>query len=428
MSVLIPDFLRGVVSAAMNILLMISLLKPKYSKRVTYLVMAGILIVDILTSASCYLSGNLTLLAKLDLILFTILCFVVRPLFQDSFMQWLFSYITVQNINMSVVVLSFSLSRPMPYYMYANALIRLLLFSGIIIILHRYVRPLYRQIVEHWNVFFYVSAAILAAFAYYIISSDNIVKTLTEQAVPMHLLVLITVTAYVSVFYSLKTVSREYALREENLQMQNREELLHLSASSMADRIKLLDEAQNQSRITAHDHRHFNNTILELLEQQKTKEAIAFLRLQSSLKPTMIKDYCENTVVNAAVCYYARMAEEKGITTEISLDIPDLIQVNSLELAMVLSNLMENAIHACEILENGRERIICFSCRHVGRLLLEIRNPCEGSVALDENGCPVASESGHGMGTKSVRAFAAKNDAELLYHVADGDFRVRMLI
>ncbi|MEM1483430.1 hypothetical protein V6615_00985 [Oscillospiraceae bacterium PP1C4] len=40
---------------------------------------------------ACYLSGNRTLLAKLDIVLFAVLCFAVWPMFKDTFMQWLFS-------------------------------------------------------------------------------------------------------------------------------------------------------------------------------------------------------------------------------------------------------------------------------------------------------------------------------------------------
>ena len=428
MSALLPDFLRAAVSTVMESVLMVTLLKPKYGKKVTTLAMLGITLANFFVAAFCYLNGNLTLLSKLDVFLFTVLCFAIRPLFQDSFMQWLFSYITLQIINAAVVALSFLGSRRLPYPAYANTVLRLALFLAMVFLLRRYVRPLYRQMAERWNIFFYVAAAIYAAFLYYFVGSDDVVATLTENAVPLLLLIVVTVAVYVSICFSLRTISREYDLREENMRMQNNHELLHLSASAMADRIRLLDDAQQQSRIAAHDRRHFNNTLLGLLEQRKTEEAVAFLRQQSGAEPVRFKNYCENTVINAAVCYYAGLAEDSGITIEISLDIPNSLPVDSLELAMVLSNLMENSIHACEALEKDRERTIRFTCRHVGRLVLEISNPCSASAVLDENGLPVAKESGHGTGTKSVLAFAEGHGAEVMYQIADGIFRVRMLI
>ncbi|TGE32560.1 GHKL domain-containing protein [Desulfosporosinus sp. Sb-LF] len=428
MSTLLPDFLRGTVTDIMNILLMLTLLQPKYGKKVTGLGMAGILTVNLLVNGFGYLTGNLTLLAKLDFILWIVICFGARPLFRDSFMQWLFSVLTVWSLSLSVMVLSFSLSRLMPYPMYANTLVRLVLYAGILFLLHRYVRPLYRQIVESWHVFFYVAVALTATLSYYFVSGEDVVRTLTEQAVPIHLLVLVTVAVYVSIVFSLKTLSREYALREENLRMQNNQELLHVSASAMADRIKLLDASRQQSCIAEHDRRHFNHTLQELLEQHKTEDAIAFLKQQVGAVPAKVRNYCENTAVNAAVCYYAGLAEDKGITTDMSLDIPNALSVDSLELAMVISNLIENAIQACEGVEKDRERTIRFICRQVGRLALEISNPSDGSAALDEKGHPIAKENGHGAGTKSVLAFVEKYDGEILYQIADDIFRVRMLV
>ena len=71
MSSLFPDILRAVISTTANVLLMIALLQPKYSKKVTFLTMLGILCLDLGTAVFCYLSGNLTLLAKIDMVLFS---------------------------------------------------------------------------------------------------------------------------------------------------------------------------------------------------------------------------------------------------------------------------------------------------------------------------------------------------------------------
>lgn len=253
-------------------------------------------------------------------------------------------------------------------------------------------------------------------------------KTLTEQAVPMKLLVLVMVAAYVSIFFTLRTISKEYALREENLNMQNNQELLHLSAHALETQIKLMDEIQQKSRIEIHDRRHLNNTLLELLEQQKTEEVIDFLKEQFVAEPVRVNDYCENAIVNAAVCYYMGLAENHDISTEISLDIPDSLSVTSLELAMVVSNLMGNAIQACEALEEGIERYIRLSCRHLGNLVLEISNPCNGAVTLNEYGYPVTKEKEYGACTKGVLAFEQEHDAKVMYLIEDGIFWVRLII
>ena len=95
---------------------------------------------------------------------------------------------------------------------------------------------------------------------------------------------------------------------------------------------------------------------------------------------------------------------------------------------MVVSNLLENAIQACGRLTDGTNPYLRFTCRSVGRLLLEIENPCPEDTVLDEKGYPIAREEGHGIGSKSVIAFVKKYDGELLYQVEKGVFRVRILV
>ncbi len=423
-----PDFLRAAISTTANVLLMITLLQPKYSKKITLLTMLCILAADLGTAIYCYLSGNLTLLSKLDIVLFAVLCFAVRPLFKDTFMQWLFSYLTVQNISDAVIVLSFIGSRHLPYPPYANSLLRIILFGTFLLILSRYVRPLYRQAVEHWSAYFAVALGIYITFNYYVLSSDDIVVTLTEQAVPLLLVIFIGLAAYGSIILSLKNLQREYRIKEENQKMQAEREYLQLAAGNMSQRLELMEEVSAQNSRAAHDRRHFNNMILALLEKDENQEAVSLLKKQNQDTPKISKVYCENPAVNAAVCHYAGLAEQSGILTEIELDIPRDLTVDSLELSMVVSNLLENAIAACLKNSGSRPLSIQFICRNMGRLLLEIENPCTKGTVLDEEGYPVTLEEGHGIGSKNVIAFAKKYDGELIYQVEKGLFRVRLLV
>ena len=164
------------------------------------------------------------------------------------------------------------------------------------------------------------------------------------------------------------------------------------------------------------------------MEQKKIGEAAALLKSQNQGAPKISKAYCENPVVNAAVSHYAELAQQEEIPTEITLDIPCELTIEALELSMVVSNLMENAIQACRRLAEDQRPYLRFTCRRAGRLLLEMENPCAEGIILDGNGCPLAREEGHGIGSKSISTFVKKYDGELLYKIENGLFRVRLLV
>ena len=74
-----------------------------------------------------------------------------------------------------MIILSFLASRYLPYPPYANSLLRAILFGAFLLVLSRYVRPLYRQAVEHWTAYFAVALGMYITFNYYVLSADDIV-------------------------------------------------------------------------------------------------------------------------------------------------------------------------------------------------------------------------------------------------------------
>lgn len=421
MDLFFAHFLRALVSAAANIILLISLLQPKYSRKVTALVLLVILTLNLSTAILCYRSDNLTLLAKIDVGLFFILGFAVRPFFKDSFMQWLFSYCTAINVSFIVVVLSFIFSRYLPYPPYTNTLLRVLLFTCFIFLFRKVIRPLYRQVAEHWSVFFYVAGSAFMAFSWFMLNSDDIVQTLTDETIPLLWLILITIAAYGSVLYGLKSVGAEYRLKQDK-------SLLELSGVTMKQRIAIMDEAVEQMRVLQHDQRHLNATLLELLQSNDKENAMSLLNQQIARVPQNTQHYCDNITVNAAVSYYLAIAEKSGIVCRVKLEIPRQLPYSDLSLSMVISNLLENAIQACQQGELQVKAYLNMTAIYTGQLILEVENPYAGDILLDENGYPTTHLEGHGWGGESIRAFIREHDGELLYHIENGIFNVRLLL
>ncbi len=428
MTSLFPDILRSVITNIMLVLLISTMATPKYKSKFLYIfVTAIILTVNVSANSYFYFTENYTAVFYFDLAMLIVIGIALKPLFIDKIMQWCFSYITMLNIYVAVVFLSYMLRGIFPNPSYGIVYLRLILFSVIIIMFHKWISRLYRKVLDYWHIYILPVVSLLACFLVYFFGGD-IREMLDHNRVPLLFLILLGLSVYVSIIHSLTTITKQYALREENQKMQADRVYLQLAADNMAHRLELMDEVSAQNNRAAHDRRHFNNLLLGLLEKGHTDEAASLLQSQNRVTPKIDRIYCENTAVNAAVCHYAAIAENAGIQTEIALDIPEDLNVDRLEFSMVVSNLMENAIQACERLPNNRVPYLHFTCRSVGRLLLEMENPCAESVMLDESGYPVAVEEDHGIGSRSVIAFAKKYDGELLYKIKNGVFRVRLLV
>jgi signal transduction histidine kinase len=176
---------------------------------------------------------------------------------------------------------------------------------------------------------------------------------------------------------------------------------------AMKERIAVLENIMQQDRVMRHDRRHFETLLQTLLQEGNTQEALKCLNERLSQEPHGVKKYCENTTLNAAITHYIAIAEKKSIKVNISATIPADLNVDEMQLAIVISNLIENAIHACEKMPENERRINIIA-RYKSQLLFEISNSCADKIMLDEEGHPFSNEEDHGIGTRSVLDFIKK--------------------
>jgi signal transduction histidine kinase len=427
MQELISNVFRGSVTSLMNVLLLFTLTKSK-GRGSTALAAVIVFLTDFTITFYLYLHSNLTTVSRANLIMFIVLGICLKPLSKDNGMQWAFNYLTTLNIMMGIVILSFHLGRLFPHPHYANTAIRLVLYLLVILLFHHRLLPLYQSASLNWPIFSVLVFCIFLILSYYFYVPTDIQHTLVSAKTPLLLLVLLITAAYGTVFYSLKRFSAMHALETENLNMQHERGLLSQAATIMADRLEFMDKVAQQNSLATHDRRHFNSMLLNLLDQGELEEARTYLKQQLAQANPQTRVYCQNKAVNAAICYYIAKAEASGVSVETTLDIPIQLPFDSVELALVVSNLLENAIQAVQLLPQDQARTIHFTCRHKGRLLLEMSNPCPEHTTLDHKGLPFSSQNDHGLGTKSVVAFANKYHAELLYSIKQNLFTVRLLI
>ncbi len=425
---LIPDILRALITDIMLILLIITMSTPKYKKRYVYvIVISFITLINLAANLYFYLTQNYSAVVVTDFLMLIFIAVALKPFFCETVMQWCFSFVTLMNIYISIVFLSYILCGIFPNPSYGIIVLRAIFFGIIVFIFRKKVGPLYHKVKTYWNVYFLLTVALLINFLYYFLSG-NIEEIMTDYFMSILLLVILTFFLYIGIFLSLKIIIQKYTLREENIKIENEHMLLQKISNEMNQRLSLMDDMVKQMRITQHDRRHFNATLYELIEQGETKQALDLINKQSAAFPQGPHSYCENVEVNAAVSYYATIASGKGIACDIKLNIPQKLSTDGLELAMVISNLMENAVHGASDVTDENKRKIKFNAIYTGQLILEITNHFNGKIMTDENGIPISNKSEHGIGTQSVVAFAKKWNAELDYQVSDDTFKVRMMI
>ena len=134
--------------------------------------------------------------------------------------------------------------------------------------------------------------------------------------------------------------------------------------------------------------------------------------LQTQLTEKELPSFCDNPVINSLAADYARRCGELEIETDFSISMPDGFSVPNYEMCIVLGNLLENAVEACQKLNPrmaaGRNRKIELVVKMEGEhLAIMVRNTFDGNVAKAGEELVSMKKDG-GIGLQSVKAVAAQ--------------------
>ena len=226
---------------------------------------------------------------------------------------------------------------------------------------------------------------------------------------------------YIAVF---KSLVAQYRIQMERQSAA----LLTVQISALKEKVHRVKEVEESIRIQRHDLRHQLQAVTELVVRGDREAALEFLdTAQKRLDEQKEIRWCRPPVLDAVFSSYFGQAQRQGIRVEAKVALPDKLPVDESELAIVLANALENAIHANLKLPVEQREI---RCKMVGvpGIMLEISNPCSGVVPFDDQGLPVAQSAGHGLGVQSISAFCKKNDAVCQFDLTDSWFRFRLVL
>lgn len=99
--------------------------------------------------------------------------------------------------------------------------------------------------------------------------------------------------------------------------------------------------------ILRHDMRHFLLSISSYIENNENEKALDYINevIHTSDK-TALQRYCKNNIVNLILSSHEGEMKKKQITFQYTIQIPEKLRISDVDLTALLSNGLENAIHA----------------------------------------------------------------------------------
>lgn len=167
-----------------------------------------------------------------------------------------------------------------------------------------------------------------------------------------------------------------------------------------------------------HDIRNHMSVVRGLLQREKYDQALSYLEeLEGNRAQMDFPCATNNPVVDILVSAKLGAAADYGIRVSCSLKLPYPCRISDMDLSIVLSNALDNAIRACRETA-GVGRHIAVKGRVQGALiLLEVENSYTGEAEITE-----------GRGLANIRAVAEKYQGKMHLEVREGSFCLSVLL
>ena len=218
---------------------------------------------------------------------------------------------------------------------------------------------------------------------------------------------------------------KEYELKNRATQYN---ELINMQLHSLDSEIGQVRKSEHDLAILRHDMRHHLSVLKTLIQEQELEKACNYINeINTTYDDTVIKSYCRNDLLNSVLSIYSTRFEENNIDFDFQITVSRALPCSEMTFCAILSNVLENAMHAVMMLPEENRRIELSISEKSDHLLLLEKNTTKRSPVFADN-IPVTSQPGHGLGVQSIIYYVESLHGQYQFYMEDKQFVVRIIL
>lgn len=233
-----------------------------------------------------------------------------------------------------------------------------------------------------------------------------------------------TAASFITYFVILRMLSRTV----RNAHLAERLHISNVQISMQRELYESLRRTVEDTRRLRHDFRHHMAALKGYADKNDCAGVSRYLN--SFLDDFFTEDpLCENYAVDAIARHYVTLAKKAGAEIQVAIDLPQNLAVLESDLCVVLGNLLENAVEACQR-QIGGGRFIRIRAAIVGHsmIAITIQNSYTGDIRQSGEAFLSSKRDGEGIGISSVRAIAERYSGTVKFEYGNGLFRASVLL
>ena len=245
----------------------------------------------------------------------------------------------------------------------------------------------------------------------------------TGRILQIYIVVSIVLLIILTLFYAIFLMMALSLNKNARLQQEN-----HFLSLQQA-RYENLCSAIEEARQARHDIRHHFLQLSSLAEKGDLEKIKEYLSNANSKIPDYDLHFCENQAADSVISHYAALAKRENIPFRAKADLPAHISIDQIDMCLVLSNLLENALEASLKAKSSNRRIHAeVYLHHKHLLLIQVENTFEGKIQEKNHIFQSSKRPGNGVGIQSVRHIAEKNGGDSSFTYENGVFTAKIML
>lgn len=204
-------------------------------------------------------------------------------------------------------------------------------------------------------------------------------------------------------------------------------EMLSELGTLSKNHIKEMEIMMEKNRIQTHDMKHHLLIMREYGQEKKWDLLMSYLNeLSDDILVSQKAMWTQIGILDTLLEQKKTKAESKGIKFRIRADRIGELPFSDMEICALFSNLLDNAIEACENIQDDRRWIEIHITRKSEMLYLTISNSIKDRPS-EQEGKLITNKQNHqlhGYGIKSVQKIVRQYEGDFSYQIREREFIV----
>ncbi|MDE7428528.1 MAG: GHKL domain-containing protein, partial [Lachnospiraceae bacterium] len=228
----------------------------------------------------------------------------------------------------------------------------------------------------------------------------------------MLLMQVLGVASLFCILFSYKKLAESFRLHKEAA-------VLELQAHSLQQYVEEARLRYEKTKSFRHDIKNHITVVKELLQNQETEAALQYVEGMENLTADISFPVSTNhPVLDILLGNKLGIAEENQVEVQCSLVVPYPCGISDIDFCIILGNVLDNAISACNRIDGDKQKYIHVSGKVQGDfLLIEIENSSTGREKIHE-----------GTGIANIRAAVEKYQGAMEIRTEGEKFTVSILL